>query len=104
MSQSNLGSEIQGAVASAGVGAAVGAGASTVVGGMGLLVAGTGVGIGMTPVAAAGAVVGTAVYGAKKAIEDQDPSAVVLGAGAGAGVSALVGGMGLAVGVVQRLQ
>jgi hypothetical protein len=50
----------------------------------------------MAPVAAAGAVVGTAVYGTKKAIEEQDATAI--GAGAGAGISALVGGMGLAVG------
>jgi hypothetical protein len=67
---------------------------------MGLLVAGSGVSIGMAPVAAVGAVVGTAVYGAKKAIEDQDATALgaaALGAGAGMGVSAVVGGMGLAV-------
>jgi hypothetical protein len=52
-------------------------------------------------VAAAGAVVGSAADGVKKAVEEQDPSivgAAVIGAGAGAGVSALVGGMGLAVG------
>jgi len=81
-------------------GAVVGAGVSATIGGMGLTVAGAGVGIGMAPVAAAGAVVGSAAYGAKKAIEEQDPmaiSAVVIGAGAGAGVSAALGGMGLAV-------
>ncbi len=96
----NQKSDIQDAAVSIGVGTAVGAGTSAAVGGMGLLVAGSGVSIGMAPVAAVGAVVGTAVYGAKKAIEDQDATALgaaALGAGAGMGVSAVVGGMGLAV-------
>ena len=50
-------------------GAAAGASVSTVVGGMGLAVGGTAVGIGMLPVTAAGAIVGLAVYGMKKAVE-----------------------------------
>ena len=81
-------------------GMVAGVGVSATVGGMGLAVAGTAVGIGAAPVAAAGAVVGSAAYGAKKAIEEQDATAiavVVAGAGVGAGVSATLGGMGLAV-------
>lgn len=50
-------------------GAAAGAGVSAMVGGMGLAVGGTAIGIGMLPVAAAGSLVGLAIYGAKKAIE-----------------------------------
>ncbi len=81
-------------------GTVAGVGVSATVGGMGLAVAGTAFGIGTAPVAAAGAVVGSAAYGAKKAIEEQDAmaiAAVVTGAGVGAGVSATIGGMGLAV-------
>jgi hypothetical protein len=48
-------------------GAVAGASLSGAIGGMGLTVAGTGVAIGMAPVAAAGAVVGLALYGIKKA-------------------------------------
>ena len=51
-------------------GAAAGAGVSGVIGGMGLAVGGTAVGIGMLPVATAGAVVGLAFYGIKKAFEE----------------------------------
>ena len=51
-------------------GAAAGAGFSALVGGMGLAIGGTAVGIGMLPVAAAGAVVGLAVYGVKKTMEE----------------------------------
>ncbi len=81
-------------------GATVGAGISATVGGMGLLVAGTGMAIGSTLVAGAGAVAGAAAYGAKKAIEEGDASALgaaALGAVGGSGVSAVVGRMGLAV-------
>lgn len=81
-------------------GAAAGASVSAALGGMGLAVGGTAVGIGMAPIAAAGAVAGAAAYGAKKAIEEGDASALsaaALGAVGGAGVSATVGGMGLAV-------
>jgi hypothetical protein len=88
------------AIATIAAGTVLGAGASATVGGMGLAVAGTAVGIGMAPVAAAGAVVGSAVYGVKKAIEEQDETAIdaaIIGAGVGAGASAVVGGMGLAV-------
>lgn len=52
----------------AGGGALAGAGVSYVVGGMGLAFMGTAVGIGMLPVAVAGAVAGTAAYGVKKAL------------------------------------
>jgi hypothetical protein len=82
-------------------GTAGGAGVSTVVGGMGLVGGFGGVAIGATSVAVAGAVVGSAAYGAKKALESGDATAlgaVAGGAVAGAGVSAVVGGMGLAVG------
>ena len=94
-------SKVQDAMTSVGVGAALGASTSALVGCMGLALGGTAVGIGVAPVAAAGAVVGTAVYGVKKAVEEKDASAIgaaAIGAGAGAGISALVGGMGLAVG------
>lgn len=82
-------------------GTAAGAGVSAVVGGMGLVGGFGGVVIGAAPVMAAGAVVGSAAYGAKKAIEEGDVTAigaVAGGAAAGAGISAVVGGMGLAVG------
>jgi hypothetical protein len=51
-------------------GAAAGAGVAAVVGNMGLVAAGGGIAIGMLPVAAAGAVVGLAFYGIKKAMEE----------------------------------
>ena len=50
-------------------GAAGGAAVSAYVGGMGLAAMGTAVGIGMAPVVAAGAIVGMAVFGLKKAIK-----------------------------------
>ena len=49
-------------------GAVIGAGVSSVVGGMGLAVGGTAVAIGMAPVAAAGAVLGLAAYGLSKLV------------------------------------
>ena len=55
------------AALAAGTGAAVGAGTSATIGGMGLTAAGTAVGIGAAPVVAAGAVVGLAGYGLYKA-------------------------------------
>lgn len=79
-------------------GVAAGAAISQTVGGMGLAAAGTAVGIGAPHLIAAGAVAGTAAYGAKKAIENRDPlalGAAALGAVGGAGVSATVGKMGL---------
>jgi hypothetical protein len=82
-------------------GAAAGGATAATVGGMGLVGSFGGVAIGAAPVAAAGALAGSAVYGAKRAIEDRDPAAVgavVGGAVAGAGVSAAVGTVGLAVG------
>ncbi|PSB06602.1 hypothetical protein C7B61_08665 [filamentous cyanobacterium CCP1] len=52
----------------AAAGAAGGAAVSATIGGIGLAAMGTAVGIGMTPVVAAGAVVGLAAYGLKKAL------------------------------------
>lgn len=82
-------------------GTVAGASVAGTVGGMGLVGGFGGVAIGAAPVVAAGAVVGSAAYGAKKAIEQGDATAlgaVAGGAAVGAGVSAVVGGMGLAVG------
>jgi hypothetical protein len=82
-------------------GTAVGAGTSALVGGMGLVGGFGGIAVGTAPVVLAGAVLGSAAYGAKKALEEGDAAAlgaVTGGAIAGAGVSAVVGGMGLAVG------
>ena len=59
------------AVGYAAGGAAAGAGGtSAALGGMGLAVGGTAISIGMAPVAAAGAVLGLAAYGIKKALDD----------------------------------
>lgn len=63
MSKSNNAGEAAGFVAG---GVAAGAGLSAWLGGMGLAVGGTAIGIGMAPVVAAGAVVGLAAYGVKK--------------------------------------
>lgn len=52
-------------------GAVAGAGLSAWLGGMGLAVGGTAIGIGMAPVIAAGAVVGLAAYGVKKALDEE---------------------------------
>ena len=82
-------------------GTAAGAGVSATIGGMGLAGGFGAVGIGMAPVTVAGAVAGAAAYGAFKAIEEGDASAfgaIGIGAIGGAGVSATVGGMGLAGG------
>ncbi len=48
-------------------GAAAGAGASALLGGMGLAIGGTAVGIVMAPILGLGAIVGLAAYGLKKA-------------------------------------
>lgn len=96
---SDLTDTAMGAVSIA-AGTAAGVATSSVVGGMGLAVAGTAVGIGVAPVAAAGAVVGSAAYGIKKAIDEQDVTAIgaaAVGAGVGAGAASVIGGMGLAV-------
>lgn len=55
------------AALAAGTGAALGAGTSATLDGMGLTVAGTAVGIGAAPVAAVGATIGLASYGVYKA-------------------------------------
>lgn len=54
MTEKNKPEEVQEAMISVGVGTAIGASASAVVGGMGLAVGGTALGVGMAPVAAAG--------------------------------------------------
>jgi hypothetical protein len=80
-------------------GAATGAGVSSTIGGMGLVGSFGGIGIGMAPVAAAGAVAGAAAYGGKKALDEQDASALgaaAVGALGGACLSSTVGNMGLA--------
>ena len=55
--------ELVKAAAATATGAAVGIGASTLIGGMGLTVGGTAISIGAAPVVLAGAVVGMAGYG-----------------------------------------
>lgn len=80
-------------------GAIAGAEVSATIGTMGLVGGFGGVAIGVTPVTVAGAVAGAAAYGAFKAIEEGDAwafGALGIGAAGGAGVSATIGGMGLA--------
>jgi hypothetical protein len=81
-----------------------GAAAATQIGGIGLVGSFGGVGVVGAPVIAAGAIVGSAAYGAKKAIEEGDANAlgaIAGGAAAGVGASALassvIGGVGLSV-------
>lgn len=79
-------------------GTIAGAGVSATVGGMGLAGGFGAVGIGATPVLAAGAVAGAAAYGAINAITQGDAAAFAtmgIGAVGGAGVYSVVGGMGL---------
>jgi hypothetical protein len=100
-SSSNYPSNLEEDATYAAGGAIAGAGVAATVGGMGLAVGGTAIGIGAAPVVVAGTIAGLAVSGAKKAIDEGDAtalSAVAGGAVIGAGVSSLVGGMGLAVG------
>ncbi|MBD2496131.1 PspA/IM30 family protein [Nostoc sp. FACHB-280] len=92
--------DFQNAEKAAFIGGGVVAGAviSETVGGMGLAGAGTAIGIGMPHLLAVGAVTGTAVYGAKKGIENRDSlalGAAALGAAGGIGVSSTIGNMGL---------
>ena len=47
----------------AGIGGIIGAGASEIIGGIGLAVGGTAIGIGIAPLAAAGSIIGLAGYG-----------------------------------------
>lgn len=80
-------------------GAAAGAWVSVAVGGMGLAFKGTAISLGMTPIAAVGAVTGAATYGVFKAVVEGDASALgaaAVGGLGGAGASVTVGGMGLA--------
>lgn len=57
------------AVGAAATGGVAGAELSATIGGMGLAVGGTAVGIGMAPVIAAGVIVGLGAYGVSKAIK-----------------------------------
>lgn len=68
MSKQESEDNLKEAAAFAAGGAVAGAGAGTLLGGMGLAVGGTAIGIGMAPVVAAGAVVGLAAFGIKKAL------------------------------------
>lgn len=79
-------------------GTLAGVGVSATVGGIGLAGGFGAVGIGTTPVVAAGAVAGAAVYGAFKAIAEGEAAAfgaMGIGAVVGAGFSSVVGGMGI---------
>jgi hypothetical protein len=60
------------AIKSVATGGVAGAGLSGMVGGMGLAVGGTAVGIGMLPVAALGAVVGLGAFGLSKAFQKKE--------------------------------
>ncbi|MGB3241076.1 MAG: hypothetical protein WBB29_22520 [Geitlerinemataceae cyanobacterium] len=78
-----------------------GAGFSSTIGGIGLVGSFGGIGLGMAPVTVAGAVLGSAAYGAFGAISDGDMAAfgaIGLGTVGGIGVSATIGGMGFSVG------
>jgi len=99
MNKSNDKDVVEGATLVAS-GTAAGAGISATVGGMGLVGGFGGLAIGAVPVTIAGAMVGSAAYGVKKAIEDSDTSAlgaVAIGGICGASASTFIGGMGLAV-------
>jgi hypothetical protein len=79
-------------------GIVAGAGVSTAFGGMGLAGGFGAVGIGTVPVVCAGAVASAAAYGAFKAIAEGDATAygaMGIGAAGGAGISSVVGSMGL---------
>jgi uncharacterized membrane protein YebE (DUF533 family) len=58
-------------------GGVAGAAASTLVGNMGLAVAGTAVSVGLLPIVAIGAIAGLAVYGVKQAFFSDDDAPVV---------------------------
>ncbi|MBD2103103.1 hypothetical protein [Leptolyngbya sp. FACHB-261] len=101
--QTNSLQDVQDVAVAAGVGAVAGAGLSTItVGSISLVTATTAVGLSMTPLAIAGAVVGLSVYGAKQVMADLQKGklsglgATAAGAVSGAGVSATVGGVSLA--------
>jgi|JFJP01.1.fsa_nt_gi uncharacterized membrane protein YebE (DUF533 family) len=59
-------------------GGVAGAAASTLVGNMGLAVAGTAISVGLLPVVAIGAIAGLAVYGVKQAFFSDDDNAPVV--------------------------
>ncbi len=82
-------------------GGMTGASIYSTMGGMGIVGGFGGLGIGMAGMTAAGTVVGSAVYGAVKGIEDGDVlgfAAIGLGAMAGANISATIGGIGVSFG------
>lgn len=83
------------------VGALASASYAANIGGMGLVGGFGGIGLGIAPITAAGAISGAAIYGAFEGMRTADPRAVnalAIGALGGAGVSAAVGGMGLSLG------
>jgi hypothetical protein len=80
-------------------GAIAGASTSHTIGNLGLLGAFGGVSVGAAPVVAAGAIAGSAAYGAVRAIQEGDPAAIgAVGIGmiGGGAASTALGGMGLA--------
>ncbi|WP_414619263.1 PspA/IM30 family protein [Calothrix sp. CCY 0018] len=78
-------------------GTIAGANLSPTIGGMGLVGSFGGIGIGAAHVVCAGAITGAAAYGAMSAIEGDRVaiSAIAIGSVGGAGVSSLIGTMGL---------
>lgn len=82
-------------------GAMAGASVYSTTGGMGIVGGFGGLAIGIAGMTAAGTVVGSAVYGAVKGIEDGDViglAAIGFGAMAGANISATIGGIGVSFG------
>ena len=79
-------------------GAVTGATLSATIGNIGLVGSFGGVAISAVPMMTTGSIVGCAAYGAKEAIENSDINAlfpIATGAVIGAGVSSMIGGMGL---------
>jgi hypothetical protein len=79
-------------------GAVTGATLSATIGNIGLVGGFGGVAISAVPMVTTGSIVGCAAYGAKEAIENSDVTAlfpVATGAAMGAGISNIIGGMGL---------
>ncbi|MEO0015222.1 MAG: hypothetical protein RLZZ535_3611 [Cyanobacteriota bacterium] len=82
-------------------GGIAGASVYSTIGGIGVVGGFGGLGVGITGMTAAGAVIGSAFYGAAKGIEDGDATAFVatgLGAIGGIGASTIIGGIGVSFG------
>ncbi|MGB3536377.1 MAG: hypothetical protein WBA13_23020 [Microcoleaceae cyanobacterium] len=82
-------------------GAVAGAALSTTVGNIGLVGSFGGVAVSSFPVIIAGSVVGCAAYGGKEAIKNSDVTALfstTTGAAMGAGISNMIGGIGVSAG------